>query len=53
MKLGYKKDDKCLRNELCVLLNFIVGSPDSYHQFLDGGESSVFATMCAYAISDE
>lgn len=30
MKHGYKKDDKCLRNELCVLLNFIVGSPDSY-----------------------
>lgn len=24
MKNGYKKDDKCLRNELCVLLNFIV-----------------------------
>jgi hypothetical protein len=31
---GYKKDDKCLRNEICVLLNYIVSSPDSHPYFL-------------------
>lgn len=53
MARGYKKDDKCLRNELCVLLNFIVSSPDSYGQFLHGDQNSVFTTMCSYAVFDE
>ena len=53
MAKGYKKDDKCLRNELCVLLNFIVSSKDSHQQFIEGGEKSVFASMCAYAVYDE
>lgn len=53
MSHGYKKDDKCLRNELCVLLNFIVSSPDSHEQFVAGGEKSVFASMCRYAVYDE
>lgn len=26
MEKGHKKDDKCLRNEICVLMNFIVSS---------------------------
>ena len=30
MKKGYKKDDKCLRNEICVLLNFIVSAKESH-----------------------
>jgi len=24
MAKGHKKDDKCLRNEICVLINFVV-----------------------------
>jgi hypothetical protein len=53
MSRGHKKDDKCLRNELCVLLNFIVSSRDSHEQFIEGGEDSVYASMCHYAVADE
>lgn len=31
---GHKKDDKCLRNEICVLMNFIVSSNESHQYFL-------------------
>ena len=34
LQRGYKKDDKCLRNEICVLLNYIVSSQDSHPFFL-------------------
>lgn len=30
LRCGYKKDDKCLRNEICVLLNYIVSDPLSH-----------------------
>lgn len=30
MKKGHKKDDKCLRNEICVLMNFIVSAGESH-----------------------
>jgi len=43
MQKGYKKDDKCLRNEICVLMNFIVSSVDSHQYFLivDGGNQTI------------
>lgn len=34
MKKGHKKDDKCLRNEICVLMNFIVSSDQSHEHFM-------------------
>ena len=34
LRRGYKKDDKCLRNEICVLLNYVVSSPESHGFFL-------------------
>ena len=34
LRQGYKKDDKCLRNEICVLLNYIVSNPSSHQFFL-------------------
>lgn len=30
LRRGYKKDDKCLRNEICVLLNYVVSCPESH-----------------------
>ena len=53
VKKGYKKDDRSLRNELCVLLNFIVSAPASHEQFMAGEDSSVFEQMCTYAVYDE
>ena len=41
LRRGYKKDDKCLRNEICVLLNYVVSNPESHQYFLraqDGEE---------------
>jgi hypothetical protein len=32
---GYKLDDKCLRNELCILINYIATCSDSHKYFLD------------------
>jgi hypothetical protein len=52
---GYKKDDKCLRNEICVLLNYIVSNPDSHKYFLASDQSSecILEQMVSYAIYDE
>ena len=52
---GYKKDDKCLRNEICVLLNYVVSSPESHQYFLtsDGGEECILEQMTSYAVYDE
>ena len=30
MAKGHKKDDKCLRNEICVLINFVVSDSGSH-----------------------
>ena len=40
LRRGYKKDDKCLRNEICVLINYVVSCPESHQYFLlqDGDE---------------
>ena len=32
---GYKLDDKCLRNELCILINYIVTCEESHPFFLE------------------
>lgn len=34
LRKGYKKDDKCLRNEICVLINYVVSNPESHKFFL-------------------
>lgn len=52
---GYKKDDKCLRNEICVLLNYVVSVPESHRFFLqkDGENDCILEHMITYAIFDE
>ena len=35
LRRGYKKDDKCLRNEICVLINYVVSCEESHQFFLD------------------
>lgn len=35
LRHGYKKDDKCLRNEICVLLNYIVSNTESHKFFFE------------------
>ncbi len=32
---GYKLDDKCLRNEICILINYVVTSLSSHQFFLE------------------
>jgi hypothetical protein len=34
---GYKLDDKCLRNEICILINYIVTCPLSHKFFIEKG----------------
>ena len=57
LRRGYKKDDKCLRNEICVLLNYVVSSPESHGFFLqpDNSESeeTILEQMTVYAVYDE
>lgn len=52
---GYKKDDKCLRNEICVLLNYIVSNPDSHRFFLAAEHNGecILEQMATYAVYDE
>ena len=35
LKEGYKLDDKCLRNELAILINYVVTCPDSHRYFTE------------------
>jgi len=51
LKKGYKKDDKCLRNEICVLLNFIVSDDISLPQFHEDytKKDTVLSQMTLYA----
>jgi hypothetical protein len=53
---GYKLDDKCLRNELAILINFIVIEKDS-HKFLFERDhptaANLIETIMNYATIDE
>lgn len=56
LREGYKYDDKCLRNELLVLINYIATNQDSHKYFLekDDGESQSFLEfLIQVAIQDE
>lgn len=60
LKEGYKLDDKCLRNELAILINYIVTCPESHRYFTeretsdDNEEADSFLdVICYYATHDE
>lgn len=60
LKQGYKLDDKCLRNELTILVNYIVTCPESHRYFTerettdDNEETDSFLdVICYYASHDE
>ena len=57
LEKGYKLDDKCLRNEVCVVLNYVVQEPESHQFFLevDGldGDETILGQMINYAVFDE
>jgi hypothetical protein len=53
---GYKLDDKCLRNELAILINYVIIEKDSHPYFFekdphDGG--SLMQTIMHFATVDE
>jgi len=53
---GYKLDDKCLRNELCILINYVVTNMQSHKFFLEReNETSptFLESMLYYATHDE
>jgi len=53
---GYKLDDKCLRNELCILINYVVSAPTSHKFFLERetpGHSNFLASLIRYSTHDE
>jgi len=56
IKKGYKLDDKCLRNELAILLNYIVIDKVSHNFFFEidphDGQSLMHMVM-HYATTDE
>lgn len=56
LKEGYKLDDRCLRNEILILINYIVTSPAS-HKFMlerDSPDHASFLEMLIwYATHDE
>jgi len=55
MQRGHKKDDKCLRNEICVLMNFIVSCGESHQYFLqqDSNGACILDQIIEYAVYDE
>ena len=55
LRQGYKKDDKCLRNEICVLINYVVSNPESHQYFLiqDDDNECILEQMITYAVFDE
>ena len=56
LKEGYKLDDKCLRNELCILINYVVTCPESHKFFLDRDtptSTSFLESILYYATHDE
>lgn len=55
---GYKLDDKALRNELCILINYVAACPESHWFFLDKEENnaeshSFLDVLQFYATHDE
>jgi len=54
LRRGYKKDDKCLRNEICVLINYVVSCPESHQYFLEqDGDECILEQMVTYSVFDE
>lgn len=56
LKEGYKLDDKCLRNEICILINYVVTCHASHQFFLERetpGESTFLEAILFYATHDE
>lgn len=56
LREGYKYDDKCLRNELLVLINYIATNQESHRHFLekdDADSQSFLEFLIQVAIQDE
>jgi hypothetical protein len=56
IKEGYKLDDKCLRNEVCILINYVVTSTASHKFFLERetpSDSTFLEAIIFYATHDE
>lgn len=56
LKEGYKLDDKCLRNEMCILINYVVTCLVSHKYFLEReipGEMNFLECILHYATHDE
>jgi cilia- and flagella-associated protein 69 len=56
LKEGYKLDDKCLRNELSILINYVVTSTASHKFFLERetpSDSTFLEALLYYSTHDE
>jgi len=56
LREGYKLDDKCLRNELSILINYVVTSPASHKFFLERetpNDSTFLEAILYYSTHDE
>jgi hypothetical protein len=56
IKEGYKLDDKCLRNEICILINYVVTSLSSHKFFLERetpDDATFLETILHYSTHDE
>lgn len=56
LKEGYKLDDKCLRNEICILINYVATSMESHKFFLERetpDDASFLEAIINYATHDE
>lgn len=56
IKKGYKLDDKCLRNELAILINYVVMEKQSHQYFFDKDPQdgvSLIQSLMHYATVDE
>lgn len=56
LKEGYKLDDKCLRNEICILINYVVTCSASHPFFLERetpSDSTFLEALLFYSTHDE
>ena len=56
LREGYKLDDKCLRNEICILINYVVTSLASHKFFLERetpNDSTFLEAIIHYSTHDE
>jgi hypothetical protein len=56
LKSGYKLDDKCLRNEISILINYVVTNSASHPFFLERetpSDPSFLEAILHYATHDE